>query len=156
MQRSFNICKSLWFTTLTNWIKSYGHFNWCRKSFWQNLASVSEKAMALHSNTLAWKIPWMAKPDRLQSMGSLRFGHRWATLLSLFCFMHWRRKWQPIPVFLPEESQGRWAALYGVTQSRTRLKLLSSSSSSRRVSPPPMDPMGEEFQRLFKKPRAES
>ena len=42
-QRSFNICKSLWFTTLTNWIKSYGHFNWCRKSFWQNLASVYNK-----------------------------------------------------------------------------------------------------------------
>ena len=47
--------------------------------------------------------------------------------------MHWRRKWQPTPVFLPGESQGRrawWAAVYGVTQSRTRLKWLSSSSSS--------------------------
>ena len=46
--------------------------------------------------------------------------------------MHWRRKWQPTPVFLPGESQGReaWrAAVYGVTQSRTRLKRLSSSSS---------------------------
>ena len=48
-------------------------------------------------------------------------------------FMHWRRKWQPTPVFLPGESQGRgaWlAAIYGVAQSRTRLKRLSSSSSS--------------------------
>ena len=47
--------------------------------------------------------------------------------------MHWRRKWQPTPVFLPGESQGRgawWAAVYGVAQSRTRLKRLSSSSSS--------------------------
>ena len=47
--------------------------------------------------------------------------------------MHWRRKWQPTPVFLPGESQGRgacWAAVYGVAQSRTRLKWLSSSSSS--------------------------
>ena len=47
-------------------------------------------------------------------------------------FMHWRRKWQPTPVFLPGESQGRgaWlAAIYGVAQSRTRLKRLSSSSS---------------------------
>ena len=46
--------------------------------------------------------------------------------------MHWRRKWQPIPVFLPGESQGRgawWAAVYGVAQSRAWLKRLSSSSS---------------------------
>ena len=41
------------------------------------------------------------------SMGSLRVGHDWATSLSLFTFMHWRRKWQPTPVFLPGESQGR-------------------------------------------------
>ena len=40
-------------------------------------------------------------------MGSLRVGHDWATALSLFTFMHWRRKWQPTPVFLPGESQGR-------------------------------------------------
>ena len=43
----------------------------------------------------------------VQSMGSLRVGHDWATLLSLFTFMHWRRKWQPTPVFLPGESQGQ-------------------------------------------------
>ena len=49
-----------------------------------------------------------------------------------FTFMHWRRKWQPTPVFLPGESQGRgawWAAVYGVTQSQTQLKRLSISSS---------------------------
>ena len=47
--------------------------------------------------------------------------------------MPWERKWQPTPVFLPGESQGRgawWAAVYGVAQSQTRLKRLSSSSSS--------------------------
>ena len=66
-----------------------------------------EKAMAPHSSTLAWKIPWMEEPGRLQSMGSLRVWHDWATSLSLFTFMHWRRKWQPTPVFLPGESQGR-------------------------------------------------
>ena len=91
-----------------------------------------EKAMATHSSTLAWKIPWTEESGRLQSMGSLRVGHDWATSLSLFTFMHWRRKWQPTPVFLPGESQGRgacWAAVYGVVQSRTRLKRLSSSSS---------------------------
>ena len=92
-----------------------------------------EKAMALHSSTLAWKIPWTEEPRRLQSMRSLRVRHDWATSLSLFTFMHWRRKWQPTPVFLPGESQGRgawWATVYGVAQSRTWLKRLSSSSSS--------------------------
>ena len=64
-------------------------------------------SMAPHSSTLAWKIPWTEGPGRLQSMGSLRVGHDWATSLSLFPFMHWRRKWQPTPVFLPGKSQGR-------------------------------------------------
>ena len=89
-----------------------------------------EKAMAPHSSTLAWKIPWMEEPVGLQSMGSRRVGHDWATSLSLFIFMHWRRKWQPTPVFLPGESQGRGslgAAVSGVAQSWTRLKRLSSS-----------------------------
>ena len=71
-----------------------------------------EKAMAPHSSTLAWKIPWAEEPGRLQSLKSLRVGHDWATSLSLFTFMHWRRKWQPIPVFLPGESQG-WGSLMG-------------------------------------------
>ena len=63
-----------------------------------------EKAMAPHSSTLAWKIPWMEEPGRLQSMGS-----RSRTRLSnfTFTFMCWRRKWQPTPAFLPGESQGR-------------------------------------------------
>ena len=60
-----------------------------------------EKAMAPHSSTLARKIPWTEEPGSLQSMGSLGVGHDWATSLSLFTFMHWRRKWQPTPVFLP-------------------------------------------------------
>ena len=72
----------------------------------------AEKAMAPHSNTLAWKIPWREEPGGLQSMGSQRLRHDWATSLSLFTFMHWRKKWQPTPVFLPEESQG-WGSLVG-------------------------------------------
>ena len=72
----------------------------------------SEKAMAPHSSTLAWKIPWVEEPGRLQSMGSLRVEHDWATSLSLFTFMRWRKKWQPTPVFLPWESQG-WGSLVG-------------------------------------------
>ena len=65
-----------------------------------------EKAMAPHSSTFAWKIPWTEEPGRLQSMGLLE------SSLSLFTFMHWRRKWQPTPVFLPGESQG-WGSLVG-------------------------------------------
>ena len=87
--------------------------------------------MATHSSTVAWKSPWTEEPGGLQSMGSLRVGHDWATSLSLFTFTHWKRKWQPTPVFLPGESQGQgswWAAISGVAQSRTRLKRLSSSS----------------------------
>ena len=72
----------------------------------------AEKAMAPHSSTLAWKIPRMEEPGRLQSMGSLRVGYNWATSLSLFTFMHWRGKWQPTPVFLPGEFQG-WGTLVG-------------------------------------------
>ena len=63
--------------------------------------------MAPHSSTLAWKVPWAEEPGRLQSMGSHRVWHDWETSLSLFTFMHWRRKWQPTPVLLPGESQGR-------------------------------------------------
>ena len=66
-----------------------------------------EKEMAPHSSILAWRIPWREEPGRPQSMGSQIVRHYWATSLSLFSFMHWRRKWQPTPVFLPGESQGR-------------------------------------------------
>ena len=93
----------------------------------------SEKAMAPHSSTFALKIPWREEPGRLWSMRSLRVRHDWVTSLSLFTFMHWRRKRQPTPVFLPGESQG-WGSLVGyggVTQSWTWLKWLSSSGSSR-------------------------
>ena len=50
--------------------------------------------MATHSSTFAWQIPRTEEPGRLQSMGSRRVGHDWETSLSLFTFMHWRRKWQ--------------------------------------------------------------
>ena len=79
--------------------------------------------MAPHSSTLAWKIPWTEESGRLQSMGSRRVRHDWETSLSLFTFMHWRRKWQTTPVFLPGESRDK------VAQSQTSLKWLSSSSS---------------------------
>ena len=80
-----------------------------------------EKAMAPHSSTLAWKIPWTEGPSGLQSIGSLRVRHDWATSLSLFTFMHWRRKWQPTPVFLPGESQGRGSLMGCRLWGRTEL-----------------------------------
>ena len=76
-----------------------------------------EKAMATHSSTLAWKIPWTEEPGRLQSMGSLRV----LTSLLLFTFMLWRRKWQPTPVFLPGESQGRGSLVGCCLWGRTEL-----------------------------------
>ena len=85
--------------------------------------NLAEKAMAPHSSTLAWKIQWAEEPGGLQSMGSLRVRQDWVTSLSLFTFMHWRRKWQPTPVFLPGESQGRRSLvgyrLWGRTESDT-------------------------------------
>ena len=85
------------------------------------LEKAMEKAMAPHSSTLAWKIPWTEEPDGPQSMGSLRVRQDSAISLSLFSFMHWRRKWQPTPVFLPGESQGRGSLvgcrLWGHTES---------------------------------------
>ena len=102
-------------------------------SFFTCIHCRAEKAVAPHSSTLAWKTPWTEEPGSLQSMGSQRVGHDWATSLSLYTFVHWRRKWQPTPVFLPGESQGRGSLVgccLGVAQNRTRLKRLSSSSSS--------------------------
>ena len=79
--------------------------------------------MVPYSSTLAWKIPWTKEPGRLQSMGSPRVWTRLSDFTSLFTFMHWRRKWQPTPVFLPGESQGRGSLvgyhLWGHTESDT-------------------------------------
>ena len=87
----------------------------------QKVETTLEKAMAAHSSTLAWKIPWTEEPGRLRSMGSLRVRHDSATSLSFFTFMQWRRKWQPTPVFLPGESQGQRSLvgchLWGRTES---------------------------------------
>ena len=71
--------------------------------------------MAAHSSIRAWKIPQTEEPVGLQSMGSLTVRHDEATSISLFTFMHWRKKWQPIPVFLqenPRDGGAWWAAAY--------------------------------------------
>ena len=88
-----------WRTTMT-----FHHLMWCHYFV---LILLVEKAMPPHSSTLAWRIPWMEEPGGLQSMRSWRVGHNWATSLSLFTLMHWRRKWQPALVFLPGESRGQ-------------------------------------------------
>ena len=102
-----------------SWVRTYRP----GETFRLKYPVLMEKTMAPHSNTLAWKIPWTEEPGGLQSMGSLGVGHDWATSLSLFTFMHWRRKRQPTPVFLPGESQGRWSLvgcrLWGRTESDT-------------------------------------
>ena len=130
------------------------------------LNKVKKKAMAAHSSTLAWEIPWTKEPGTLQSMGReesdmterLHFhfplsctgegngkplqnsclenprdsGAWWADVYGVtqsrtqlsdftFTFIHWRRNWQPTPVFLPGESQGQWSLvgchLWGRTES---------------------------------------
>ena len=94
-----------------------------------------EKETTSHSVFFTWRMPWTEELGRpgeshrqrslagcSHSLGSLRVGHDWATSLSLFTFMHWRRKWQPTPVFLPGESQGRspvGCRLWGRTESDT-------------------------------------
>ena len=92
-----------------------------------------EKAMAPHSSALAWKIPWMEKPGRLQSMGSLRVGHNWMTSLSLFTGEIGEGNGNPLQCSClenPRDGGAWWAAVYGVAQSQTRLKWLSSSRSA--------------------------
>ena len=87
-----------------------------------------------HSSTLAWKIPWTEEPGRLQSMGSRRVGHDWATSLPLFAFMHWRRKRQPIQCSCLETPRDRgawWAALYGVAQSHDWSDLAAAAAGKK-------------------------
>ena len=91
-----------------------------------------EKAMAPHSSTLAWKIPWMEEPGRLQSMGSLRVRHtEWLHFhFSLSCIGEGHgNPLQCSCLENPRDGGIWWAAICGVIQSQTRLKQLSSSSS---------------------------
>ena len=80
--------------------------------------------MAPHSSALAWKIPWVEEPGRLQSMGSLELD----TSERLTFTLHFHATHSSV---LAWRILAWWAAIYGVAQSRTRLKRLTSSSSSR-------------------------
>ena len=87
---------------------------------------ISEKAMAPHSSTLAWKIPWAEEPGRLQSMGLLGVRHDWATSLSFSCTGEGNgNPLQYSCLENPRDGGAWWAAVYGVAQSRTWLKQLS-------------------------------
>ena len=77
--------------------------------------------------TLGRKIPRMEDPGGVQSTGSLKVGHDWATSLSLLTCMHWRRKWQPTPVFLPGESQGRGSLVGYRLWGRTELDMTEAT-----------------------------
>ena len=90
---------------------------------------ILEKAMATHSSTLAWKIDWTEEPGRLQSMGLLRVEHDWATLLhfSLSCIGEGNSNpFQCSYLESPRDGGAWWAAVYGVAQSWTWVKQLSS------------------------------
>ena len=96
-----------------------------------------EKTIATHSSSLAGRIPRTDEPGRLWSMGSLRVGHDWASSLSLFTFMHWKRTGNPLQYSClenPRDGGAWWVAVYGIAQSRTWLKQLSSSSSSSMIT----------------------
>ena len=119
---SESLCHLQWLAQHPECVK-YWIFVWMYVCIYLCIRTQKEKAVAPHSSTLAWKIPWTEEPGGLQSMGSLRVRHDWATLLSLFTFIHWRRKWQPTPVSLPGESQERRSLvgcrLWGRTESDT-------------------------------------
>ena len=105
---------------MTDWLST-------QRCIYVSMDMASEKAMAAHSSTLAWKIPWTGEPGKLQSIRLLRVRHNWATSPSLFALMHWRRKWQPTPVFLPGESQGQRGLVGGRLWGRTEADTIEAT-----------------------------
>ena len=98
----------------SHFIKICFYFHYCRRCGEGNGSPLQYSCL---------ENPMDTGPGGLQSMGSQRVRHDWATSLPLSTFMHWRRKWQPTPVFLPGESQGRGSLvgcrLWGRTESDT-------------------------------------
>ena len=112
-------------------LRNWNEFKWCSVDL--NGTSISgEKAVATHSSTLAWQIPWTEELGRLQSMGSLGVVHteRLPFHFSLSCIGEGNgNPLQCSCLENPRDGGAWWAAVYGVAQSRTWLKWLSSSSS---------------------------
>ena len=99
--------------------KNFGSLNYAKGDQWRRQWHPTR--------VLAWRIPWTKEPGGLQSMGSLGVGHDWATSLSLFTFMHWRRKRPPTPVFLSGESQGRGSLLGSRLWGRTESDMIEAT-----------------------------
>ena len=110
----------------TGWYDlSFFNFEFQANFFTLHFHPHQEKAMALHSSTLAWKIPWTEEPGRLQPMGSLESDttERLHFHFSLSCTGGGNGN--PLQCFClenPRDGGAWWAAVYGVAQSRTRLK----------------------------------
>ena len=92
------------------------------------LISQAEQAMATHSNVLAWRVLWTEEPGGLLSVGSHRVGHDWSDLA---CMHVLEKEMAYSCLENPRDGGAWWAAAYGVIQSQTQLKRLSSSSSSK-------------------------
>ena len=103
------------------------------KSLFKHTLLIStEKAMAPHSSTLAWKIPWTEEPGRLKSMGSLKSGRTEQLHFHFSLSCTGEGNGNPLQYSClenPRDGGAWWASVYGVAQRRTRLKRLSSSST---------------------------
>ena len=109
---------------------------WIIETFWFTLPlnTFSEKAVAPHSSTFAWKISWTEKPGGLQSMGSLESDTTEQLHFHFSLSCRGEGNGNPLQCAClenPRDGEAWWAAVYGVAQSWTRLKPLSSSSSSK-------------------------
>ena len=107
--------------------------------------------MAPHSSTLAWKIPWTEEPGGLQSMGSLKSQTRLGDFTFTFHFNALEKKMATHSSVLPRDGGAWWAAVYGVAQSRTQLKQLSSSIHFNNVKWVNFKTMGGFFKPIFPK-----
>ena len=126
---SYNLTANIRLLLILHINKKHWHFFPVIIMFWGNVSQM--KAVAPHSSTLAWKIPRTEEPGGPQSMVLLRVGQDWATSLSLSCIGEGNgNPLQCSCLENPRDPGAWWAAVYGVTQSWTRLKQLSSSSSS--------------------------
>ena len=117
------INRSTWYILATWWKRT-----WCWERMREGRGGGNRGWNSWLASLPQWTRVWANsgrywKTGKLQSMESQRVGRDWATSLSLFTFMHWRRKWQPTPVFLPGESQGQGSLvgcrLCGRTESDT-------------------------------------
>ena len=124
------------------------YFHMCRRIHTQVTEKIStshcssmEKAMAPHSNTLAWKIPWVEQPGRLQSMGLLRVGHDWATSLSHPSSKRLFPPLQPLEEFAFSARKLKWK-----WKSLSRVWLLVTPWTAAYQAAPPMGFSRQEYQ----------